>query len=154
MTNKEKIKRAEKLIDDFQYTFYKEVGVVPDVCYDIYVDSLPKLLLPQIEEAVNYTFKLNFPEAFPNQGIRNRARHTITIAFRYIFFKIARDMGYTFPVMSSYIGFDHATILHAVKSMNNLLETKDPVTIKYYNLVKNEIKRRVVNNADVHNTEQ
>ena len=56
-------------------------------------------------------------------------------------FKILYDMGYTYTVLSGYFKFNHATILHGVKTINNYLQFNDERTVEVYNILKNEITK-------------
>jgi chromosomal replication initiation ATPase DnaA len=122
------------------------------VTYSFNIDNIPRISLKEVENVVNIVFKRNFPDIYPEDGIRSRSRRSIVVTFRFIFFKVARDMFYPLKPIAKYLGYNHATILHAVKTVDNLIETNDHVVITYYNLVRNEIKTRIDNNADVPDT--
>ena len=152
MSNIKKIKRADELIAEFQNSFYKELQIFPLVSYD--VGFLSKSSLSDIEDAINKAFRDNYPEAYPIQGIRSKSRFAMVITYRFIFFNIAREKGYTFKVIGKYLGFNHATVLHGSNNVKNLLGVKDPIMIQHYNLAQNEVQSRVINTAAVCYDEQ
>ena len=154
MKNKEKYEKAEILIQEFQTLFINEIGVTPVVMYNLSSNNLPPLRLIEIETIIEGMYQSHFPELYTKKSLRSRCRISTVVMFRFLFFKIAREMYYPLKAIGQFMGYNHASVLHAVKAIDNLLETKDSKTIKYYNLVKYEIKNRVIDNADVHDTEQ
>jgi hypothetical protein len=149
MTEKEKEEKAEKLVDEFKDLFMENFGVYPAVCYDLNNKNIPKLSLVEIEKIVNQCFSRNFGDLYPNINIRNKRRKLPIITFRFIFFKIAKDMTYTYVSIARFLKFNHATVIHGYNTMTGLLESHDKQAHYYYNFVKNEIKSRISNNANV-----
>lgn len=150
----ERLRVAEDLISDFRNKFIVEVGVDPVVTYSFKVDSVSRISLSELEKVVNEIFKKNFPELYPEDGIRSKFRRSMIVAFRFIFFKIAREMCYPLVPIAKFLGYNHATVLHAVKTINNYIDTRDVTITTYYNLVKYEIQTRIDYNATISDTEQ
>jgi len=154
MNIKEKYVKADKLIKDFQTMFKTEFGVIPLISYNLESSKkIPILGLPELESLINDVFQEHYPAAYVPDGIRSRSRNLTVVMFRFIYFKTARDMAYGLKMIGNYIGFDHATVLHANKTISNLLDVQDSVVVKYYNIIKNEIQARTSYHGDVQVTE-
>lgn len=72
------------------------------------------------------------------KDIRTRRREVVS--YRQIFCYIARSSGYTYKMIGSVIQKDHATVIHAFRSISDLLEIKDPEIKKLYDKVTQYIK--------------
>jgi hypothetical protein len=154
MKDKEKYENAKQLVQEFQTLFKSMFNTTPLVLYELDDLKLPSIVLNELEIIVNNVYKREFPDIPNVEGIRSKKRLFTIIMFRYIFYKIAREMGYPLMVIGKYLGFDHATVLHGTRCINNLLETNEPRYIKFYNHVRNEVQNRVIDNANVHAVEQ
>lgn len=150
----ERFDEAEKMIQDFATGFYKKFGFWPVIRFNTKSFFIPKLTLKDIHDTVNSIFEQSFPDVYTSEGIFVRTRKQLPITYRHIFFKIARETGYTFKNIGEYGGYNHATIVHAVTRINNLLEVGDVDMSRNYNLVKNEIENRRSNAGDVQHDDQ
>lgn len=153
MRSGERIRIAENLISEFKTKFRGEVGVDAIVTYSFKADNVPRVTLRELEGIVNGIFEKHFPEAYIKDGIRSKNRKSIIVTFRFIFFKVAREMFYPLVPIATYLGYNHATVLHAARTIQNLIDTNDLRVITYYNLIKNEIQIRTDNITNVSDTE-
>jgi len=154
MKDKQKYESAKELVEEFQTLFKSMFNTTPVVLYELDDLKLPSMVLNELEIIVNGVYKREFPDIPNVEGIRSKKRLFTTIMFRYIFYKIAREMGYPLTVIGKYLGFDHATVLHGTRCINNLLETNEPRCIKFYNHVRYEVQNRAIDNANVQLVEQ
>lgn len=150
----EKFDEAEKMIEDFSSEFYKKFGFWPVIRFNIKSFFIPKLTLDQLRILINDSFKESFPDVYTTEGMMLQTRKQLPILYRHIFFKIAREIGYTLKDIGRYAGFNHATVLHAVRRISDLLDIKDAEVTRNYNLIKNEIQNRYGNVGDVQHDDQ
>lgn len=138
----EKYDEAEKMIEDFSAKFYDKFGFWPIIRFNTKSFFIPKLKLDELKTLMDEAFKNNYPGDYPKNGMMEKTRKQLTILFRHIFYKIAREIGYTFTDIGKFSGYNHATILHAVNRVSDLLDIKDAEVCRNYKLVKNEIQDR------------
>lgn len=150
----EKFTEAEKMIDNFTTNFYEKFGFWPVVRFNMKSFFIPKVSLDELKNITNKIFLESFPDIYTDEGIMIHTRKQLPIMFRHIFFKIGRELGYTYNDIGKYSGYNHATVLHAVRNIGNLLDTRDVQVTRNYNLVKNEIENRHGNAGDVQHDDQ
>lgn len=63
------------------------------------------------------------------------SRHRPNIYYRQIFCYIARSYGFSFKKIGNYIIKDHATVIHATRQIEDLLEIRDTDIVRIYNRV-------------------
>lgn len=136
-----------KLIDKFKKEFYEKIGYVPQVItMNDEVNELYKLELQEIIDIINDIMEEEF-------GDRRVGKHLLRITsptrkrdvteYRYIYFKIARLMGYTYVEIGFKIqkgklkGYDHTTVMHGIKTFDDLLSTNQKFALRYQNVVDN-----------------
>ena len=76
------------------------------------------------------------------KGILTKNRDKTLVNYRYCFYKLAREMKYTTIQIANFTKFDHATILHGVSSIKDLLSVEDEQTIINLNSIYDELKDR------------
>lgn len=131
-----KMEEADSVINAFKTQFQARFGVTPVVIYKHDPKYIPKINLKNLEDIVNQYFKKNFPKKYPKIGIRYTKRDKELVTFRHIFYTLAMNVGHTCTLIGGYIGFDHATVLHGRKNINNFLDAGDVfVTEHYYNIL-------------------
>lgn len=150
----ENFDEAERMIDDFCSKFYDKFGFWPVIRFNTKSFFIPKLTLDELRTVINDIFKQNFPDIYTDEGMMLKTRKQLPILYRHLFYKIAREVGYTFKDIGRFAGFNHATILHAVKRISDLLEIKDAEVTRNYNLVKNEIQDRYGDAGNVQHDSQ
>lgn len=155
MYNKYDKDLADKMITKFCAEFWETFHIYPEVRYVTSYSPLPRTGLTLIEELINEVF-CNDPtleykvlDVAKDKGIRSTKRFKLLITYRQCFMKIASDTGYGSTDIARFLGFDHATVLHAKKRIKDLLDTKDAETVEIYNKIVNAYKIRFSNDGDV-----
>ena len=134
-----KEKTEKDLVNKFLKNFHERLGYYPTVITnaDLKEDSLNVLSL---EELGKY-FTPYLPKAYGKivaLGSKLRVREIIEL--RQMFCSIARNIGFSLKSIGVYLGNrDHTTIIHALRSFGNLMET-DPTYREKYNNIINKIK--------------
>jgi len=105
----------------------------------------PKVMISssKLIEYVEYLFKSDekVPIKIRQYGLRDKARFDDLILYRQCLFWFLRNEYYTYTNIAAIFKKSHATVIHGVKNINNLLETKDPTTIRIFNRIKDELKK-------------
>ena len=110
---------ANKMVNNFINNFRETFGVKPKVFYNINY-NIPTL--NEIFDCVNEQYKL----IEPNGSIENKSRDGIVILYRSIYYKIAKDFGYSLSSIGSLTSQDHSTVLHGLKKVKD----NSPLKIK------------------------
>lgn len=139
----------ESFISEFQENFLRKFGVLPVVTIEGY-SPIPKLSLIQIEEMCNKVldYYKKSGDSFPN-GLKTKSRKRELVVTRQCFYKIARDLHYTLYSIADYLGFDHATVIHGVRVVNQQIDLHDPLIVIIYSAIRNEISKTVRDEGDV-----
>jgi chromosomal replication initiation ATPase DnaA len=58
-------------------------------------------------------------------------------------------MGYSLTSLGKYLDYNHATVIHAIKVVSNLIDINDLVTIRNLKLIHDEIEKRIRANTIV-----
>jgi chromosomal replication initiation ATPase DnaA len=72
--------------------------------------------------------------------IFGRSRKQDNVDARHMYFYILRENGFTLEKIGRLSGFNHATVIHGIKHIKDLLDSGDMKIKKMYHLVK-DIKR-------------
>lgn len=140
MTDEKKLQKETELISQFMTSFYEEFEYYPTVITKnnkIYnKDDLKVLELD--------TLRMFFDEFLPTKHGRKlqlevRNRHRNLVELRFIYFFIARSMGYNLTTIGRSLNMDHTTVVHGLNTFKNLYETNEPFRQKYNNII-NHIK--------------
>jgi chromosomal replication initiation ATPase DnaA len=83
-----------------------------------------KTSLEEIQQIVDSRMKMFFIHDVP-VSIMDDTRKRPIVIYRQVFCKIARLMGYSMTNIGKYISRDHATVIHSIKTVDNLIEAKD-----------------------------
>lgn len=87
--------------------------------------------LKDIDQAIHHLYDID------NFKIKSRKGHIVF--YRYIFCKVAYNVGYKHPSIADYLSKDRTTIIHAIKKIDGYLEIKDPMTTKVYKKIINHL---------------
>ena len=140
------INEISAFIEDFKKEFRSRFDIDPRVLWSYNKDfSPPKLTLTELEKITN-TF---VEDPIFADGVKSKTRRKEIVILRQCMFKIARESGYTLTSIGSYFDFDHATILYSVTHVNNLLKTKDKLTISTLTNLQDAIDTYFRNIGDV-----
>jgi len=112
------------------------------VTYDDYAFSLisvPRIFtLDQIEQAaIELLDIVKFPE-----GLRTRSRKRDLVLLRQCVYKISRNQSYGLDMIGDYYGYDHATVIHGVRVIDNLIDSKNIDVINTMNMLENQLKEK------------
>lgn len=119
METNQKQQLADKMVNNFINNFYETFGVKPKVAYKVNF-TIPTL--NEIFDAVNNEFQ----NVFPGRYIDEKNRDYRFLKYRAIYYSIARFFGYSFQSMAQLCNQDHATVLNALKQVQETspLKTK------------------------------
>lgn len=129
---KEKIKKAEKSIENFKKQFKKEFSMKLNIEYtfneDVESVELPILELSQLLKIINdyLEYNTNFYD------IKQKTRHGDIIIYRHIFCKLARDMKYSWPKIGKFLNLSHASIIHGANSIKQYIKIGDKNVVNAY----------------------
>jgi len=147
-------KRMLRSVNTFKSSFYKKFGFEPVVVYEDLTDikvkniirqSDYKITLELIEEACNeFLDRTQFPE-----GIRDRSRLQHLCMTRQLYMFFGYKFNFTISSIAKRIGFNHSMVVHAVKSINNVVDTNDKKYIKLYWQIKNKIYEKAGIKEDI-----
>lgn len=126
----------KKLIDEFKAKFREKIGYQPIVLTKVTVDDEHSIPLMPLDQLADY-----FTPFLPTQNGRvlplfAKSRKRELVELRMIFCTLARSMKYTLVSIGEYIGGrDHTTVLHAVSTFNNLVETNEAFRDQYMKIL-------------------
>lgn len=120
---------AEKMIREFSTSFFNRFGINPIVVYEVDKDMREALTLEDIEEAANANLKRMWHKGHPFPTVRTRGRIREIVTNRQLYCYYARKEGYGLHVIGHRIGYDHATVLHACRNIENLVKSKDKLLL-------------------------
>lgn len=155
MSKKYDSEAADKMIREFSQKFFERFDIYPAVIYTnnkIYTVKTGLLPLEQLVNELLIERIIADPDLFDklkDRGIKTRIRNRTVVIYRQIFVKVAHDLGYGPSVIANHLGFDHATAIHSTKTINNLLDIKDPQIVLIYTQISNAYKKRFSNDGDV-----
>jgi len=132
----EQTKRINQIKRDFLLEFGIELFISMKG-----ISNVLRLELDVLTNTINDIINKEYPGVYPN-GLKTKNRKHIIVNFRYCFYKIAIDMGYTPSILEFYSGFDRCSVLHGYGSINDLLLTKHPLTLYNLNTIYNELQER------------
>lgn len=132
-----------KLISEFKQKFFEKMGYYPEVIthtttivhhgpYKIKRIPLEDLkdifnshLLPKLVE--------NIPGAQWIKTINARCRVRDICELRYMYFRIASIMGYSWCAIARSVNMDHSSVIHGIQTLSGHVETDARVRQDYYN---------------------
>lgn len=132
-----------KLITEFKQKFYDKLGYYPEVITHTTevvpkgTYSIKRIPLDDLQEIFDTHILQPITASIPgarwitNLKARSRIREVCEI--RYIYFKLAHLMGYSWCSIARSIGLDHSTVIHGVQTLNDHLETDPRVRQDYHN---------------------
>jgi hypothetical protein len=147
LPTKENIKQAaSNLIEKFKSEMTQLTGIEPVVIFSLNeAEPMSPLMLEELENMMNAHCRKVYAdlETWCQHGIRTRHRKREIVLYRQIFYYIARKMGYGLSFTGDYLGFDHATVLHGSRTIENLLDAGDHNATKLFNTLIDEYKKRL-----------
>lgn len=147
-----------KMIAEFQQEFFKKTGIRATVLLEDRgkkSNGIPYLDLDDLENHVNmFISPMLVPASEMNIRAKCRKRHLVYL--RMVFCKLARSMGYTLNAIGSYLGRDHTTIIHGLRTASDLLDTVDPLFTSLFTNVTNYLRQYYAYESEpvISNTDQ
>jgi len=139
----------EKVVKEFQTKFYETYGYTPVVLPPDYKKKpreTPIITLDQLHEV--------FEPYRPNRlgkkiSLRGKDRYREIVDLRIIFAFLATELGYTLEEIGKSLGNrDHSSIIHYIKTFNNVIETSEPFQ-KLYSIIINILKSKYYRNDEL-----
>lgn len=155
LENDSKQEEINKFIDAFILECKERFDIVPLITIQYKLDkSIRSIPLSEIIRIVNNKLFVDNPKYFP-LGIKTKGRDKVLVLYRYIYFVIARNLKYGLKEIAESVDKDHATVLHGIKQIKNLLETGlyADVTDPYNDCTK-EINERIFGPGSVQSIPQ
>jgi chromosomal replication initiation ATPase DnaA len=144
--NSKKIELAEKLIQKFKEDFLEQLDVIPTVEYDL---KELHLTLGLLESIINKIAKKKYHYLNIDNFVTSKSRKREVVLSRQLFAYFARLNDFPLMRIGEKIGFDHSTIVHSKKTVEEKLFINDKLITTYYEEIKNEIEKRITSNGDV-----
>lgn len=116
---------AEQLISKFKRTFLLRFGVEPAIKYNVDCNFFGKFNLQELLQITDKALNDHMYYDTHINTIMTKTRKRPIIYFRQAFCKIAMDMRYTCMQVAKMLNMNHATVIHSVKTVNILLDTKN-----------------------------
>jgi hypothetical protein len=129
---------AAVFTERFKYLFRIKFGTQPVVHYTLGLPFYGKVKLDELINICSEVMNSKLPVKI-EEGIRCKRRIREIVEYRQCFFKLARDLGYSWEVMGRSLGYDHATAIHSYKKIVDRLKNND----KYANIVMREIQNAI-----------
>lgn len=137
MTEHEQLKLESDLIESFMDDFYEKLGYYPTVVTHKNTmynkDNVKVVGLEQLQEYLDPFLPSEFGKKLT---LKSRSRTRTIVDIRFIYFFLARSMGYSLKTISMSIKMDHTTVIHGLTTFKNLYETSDLFREKYSKIVK------------------
>jgi chromosomal replication initiation ATPase DnaA len=136
MTTEEQLQKETELVKEFMIHFYKNLNYYPTVITrNNTMHNKDDLKIVKLDKLQTY-FETFLPTQYGKKlklGARNRTRYLVEL--RFIYFFIARSMGYNVVTIGRSIKMDHTSVLHGLNTFRNLYETSDPFRQKYIAII-------------------
>jgi hypothetical protein len=137
----------DRLISRFKKEFHEKIGYTPHVI-TLYDDRsyLPRIKLYELVNVINDIMEREFGNRKINRKlirITSILRSRDATEYRFIYFKIGRLMGYNLKEIGSelqskfYKGYDHTTVIHGIKTFDDLLSTSQSFALRYQHVIDN-----------------
>jgi hypothetical protein len=129
---------AAVFTERFKYLFRIKFGTQPVVHYTLGLPFYGKIKLDELINICSEVMNSKLPRKV-EEGIKCKRRLREIVEYRQCYFKLARDLGYSWSVMGKSIGYNHATAIHSYKKIIDRLDNGD----KYANLVMRNIQNAI-----------
>ena len=135
------IRLEKKLIAEFKEKFLDKLGYEPIVMTrkkvnNDYINIIPLYKLKKVFEPY-----LPFNELTQKKiPLESKSRKRELVELRHMYCIIARTMGYTLKSIAVSLNRDHTTVIHNIRSFNNLMEVL-PNFQEQYNEIFNVLKQ-------------
>lgn len=133
----------KKLIEEFKKKFYEKIGFYPEVIVHTtefaQADSTSLMRIP-LDELLDIFDRCLLPKltcSIPNttwiESLKNKTRIRDICDLRFMYYKIAGLMGYSWSAIGRSVRQDHSNVIHGINTLNNRMETDPRIRSDYYN---------------------
>lgn len=137
----EKVAKIDERIKEFKDNIFKEFEVNVEVLYNI-IDHRKKLPLSTLVNIINECLFRRYDKDKYPKGIRTRTRKRKVVIYRDCYMSIAYNWCYSLNQIGYEIGYDHATVLHARKTLSSMIKTNFKEGVEIYKEVIYEIRKQ------------
>ena len=130
-------------IEDFESKYDKTVQVILNngtslISTEDIIELENMSKLEKIEALVLKAMYAESPQLLYIKNFKNPTRRGEYILWKQIFSYIAWDIGFSKSIIGRYIDRNHATVIHSIKTAENLLSVEDHrFTEAYYSVINN-----------------
>ena len=139
-----------QMVQEFIEKFYNEFGYNPTVIIRTQKKKSPfgVISLNELEKC----FQNFLPKKYgKTHYLSSKLRARELVELRFIFFHIARKMGYGLKNIGEFIGNKHhTTVIHGLRTFRNLYETEESFKETYHkivNIIKNKYESSIMDNT-------
>jgi len=123
LTRSEMTDKMREDIEAFKKKFELKYRIIPYVSINSKKNYVGELSMSDLLDIVNK--RMQEIHEGTSAGIRQATRRRPIVIYRQVFCKIALSLGYGATVIGKFLNKNHATVIHAVKLVDNLIETGD-----------------------------
>lgn len=134
-------KLEQKLIKEFESMFAEKTGKKVTVLVKGRRSTnswMPKISMTELEKHLLLFISPQYPELEYSLACKSRTRSMVQI--RMIFCQLVRSLGYTYEEIGKYLNRDHTTIIHNVRTSDNLVEVNDENYMELFNKITDYLK--------------
>jgi hypothetical protein len=132
-------------IEVFKFKFKLRYGIMPYVSVNTRGNYMGQLSLKELFEIVNEALEDKVGKKH-KEGILNPTRLREVVLYRQAFCKIAMHLGYKVTSIAEFIRKNHATVIHGIRNVDNLLSVEDidmtTCMDELYTLIETYISRK------------
>jgi len=155
-----KWEEANRVIDVFKTEFKEKFNAEIFISYafnqQAHVDS-PKIPMECILDEINHALVHDYPNGLhyndpynktiidlSKEGIRTKCRIPAIITYRYLFYRICVQLGYSHSQISRFIKGkqDHSIVIHGCRKFQNLLDVKDIQTVQVHQRITFDLNNK------------
>jgi hypothetical protein len=130
--------------------FFNRFGIYPEVRYTFDHNSLKRLSLGTILEDIQKIADKDTALEGLERDLSSKCRKSRLVAYRYIYFKIAHDMGYSLESIGALVDRDHSTVIHGLRCIESRIEVGDKPAKALLMLVMNDLETKYGTGATIY----
>lgn len=111
-------------VDMFKVSFKLKYGITPYVSINTKGHYNGKLCLEELLDIVNKVFEVHVGVKYQD-GVFSQSRKREVVTYRHAFCKISYSLGYKLKAIAEFINKNHATVIHSIRNVDNLLKSND-----------------------------
>ena len=117
-------KEMSDYVNAFKLKFKLRYGITPYVSISSKGHYNGKLSLQELLDIVNKVFEENVDVKYQD-GVFTQSRKREVVTYRHAFCKISYSLGYKLKAIADFINKNHATVIHSIRNVDNLLKSHD-----------------------------